>query len=52
MKLEAQIATALQNALKHLYNIDIEADPALVQPTRKGPARDSPETSPWSSSRG
>ena len=36
MKLEAQIATALQNALKHLYNIDIEADPALVQPTRKG----------------
>ena len=36
MKLEAQITTALQNALKHLYNIDIEADPALVQPTRKG----------------
>ena len=36
MKLESQIATALQNALKHLYNIDIEADPALVQPTRKG----------------
>ena len=36
MKLETQIATALQNALKHLYNIDIEADPALVQPTRKG----------------
>ncbi len=36
MILEAQIATALQNALKHLYNIDIEADPALVQPTRKG----------------
>ena len=36
MKLEVQIATALQNALKHLYNIDIEADPALVQPTRKG----------------
>ena len=36
MKLEAQIATALQNALKHLYNIDIESDPALVQPTRKG----------------
>ena len=36
MKLESQIATALQNALKHLYNIDIEADPVLVQPTRKG----------------
>ena len=36
MKLESQIATALQNALKHLYHIDIEADPALVQPTRKG----------------
>ena len=36
MILESQIATALQNALKHLYNIDIEADPALVQPTRKG----------------
>ena len=36
MKLESQIATALQNALKHLYDIDIEADPALVQPTRKG----------------
>ena len=36
MKLETQIATALQNALKQLYNIDIEADPALVQPTRKG----------------
>ena len=36
MILETQIATALQNALKQLYNIDIEADPALVQPTRKG----------------
>jgi len=36
MKLEAQIATALQNALKQLYNIDIEADANLVQPTRKG----------------
>ena len=36
MILEQQIATALQNALKQLYNIDIEADPALVQPTRKG----------------
>ena len=36
MILEKQIALALQNALKHLYNIDIEADPALVQPTRKG----------------
>ncbi|MBO7492674.1 MAG: arginine--tRNA ligase [Bacteroidales bacterium] len=36
MKLETQIATALQNALKHLYNIGIEADPVLVQPTRKG----------------
>ena len=36
MKLETQISQALQNALKQLYNIDIEADPALVQPTRKG----------------
>ncbi len=36
MILEAQIATALQNALKQLYNIDIEADANLVQPTRKG----------------
>ena len=36
MTLETQIAAALQNALKQLYNIDIEADPALVQPTRKG----------------
>ena len=35
-QLETQISLALQNALKHLYNIDIEADPALVQPTRKG----------------
>ena len=35
-QLEIQISLALQNALKHLYNIDIEADPALVQPTRKG----------------
>ena len=36
MILEKQIAIALQNALKNLYNIDIEADSALVQPTRKG----------------
>ena len=36
MTLEKQIATALQTALKQLYDIDIEADPALVQPTRKG----------------
>jgi len=36
MTLEKQISLALQNALKRLYNIDIEADPALVQPTRKG----------------
>jgi arginyl-tRNA synthetase len=36
MKLETQISLALQTALKQLYNIDIEADPALVQPTRKG----------------
>ena len=36
MILETQIAIALQNALKNLYNIDIEADSALVQPTRKG----------------
>ncbi len=36
MKLETQIAIALQNALKQLYNIDIEADANLVQPTRKG----------------
>jgi len=36
MTLERQISLALQTALKQLYNIDIEADPALVQPTRKG----------------
>ena len=36
MTLEQQIANALQNALKQLYDIDIEADPSLVQPTRKG----------------
>lgn len=36
MILEKQIAIALQNALKQLYNIDIKTDPALVQPTRKG----------------
>ena len=36
MTLEQQIATALQTALKQLYNIDIEADANLVQPTRKG----------------
>ena len=36
MTLETQISLALQTALKQLYNIDIEADPALVQPTRKG----------------
>ena len=36
MILETQIALALQNALKQLYNIDIEADANLVQPTRKG----------------
>ena len=36
MTLETQIATALQNALKKLYEIDIEADANLVQPTRKG----------------
>ena len=36
MTLETQIATALQNALKKLYDIDIEADANLVQPTRKG----------------
>jgi len=36
MTLEKQIATALQTALKQLYNIDIEADTNLVQPTRKG----------------
>ena len=36
MILEKQIAVALQNALKKLYNIDIEADANLIQPTRKG----------------
>ena len=36
MILETQIAIALQNALKNLYNIDIEPDANLVQPTRKG----------------
>ena len=36
MILETQIALALQNALKQLYNIDNEADANLVQPTRKG----------------
>jgi arginyl-tRNA synthetase len=36
MILENQIAIALQNALKNLYNIDIEPDANLVQPTRKG----------------
>ena len=36
MTLETQISQALQNALKQLYNIDIEADANLVQPTRKG----------------
>ena len=36
MILEKQIATALQNALKKLYDIDIEPDANLVQPTRKG----------------
>ena len=36
MILEKQIALALQKALKQLYNIDIEADANLVQPTRKG----------------
>ena len=36
MILETQIALALQTALKQLYNIDIEADANLVQPTRKG----------------
>ena len=36
MILEPQIAIALQNALKNLYNIDIEPDANLVQPTRKG----------------
>ncbi len=36
MILEQQIATALKSALKNLYNIEIEADTNLVQPTRKG----------------
>ena len=36
MNIETQIAAALQTALKQLYNIDIEADANLVQPTRKG----------------
>ena len=35
MTLESILATALQNTLKSLYQIDIEADTKLIQPTRK-----------------
>lgn len=35
MTLESTLAAALQSSLKELYNIDIQADNSLVQPTRK-----------------
>ncbi len=35
MILETALANALQKTLSDLYNITIDADPALVQPTRK-----------------
>ncbi len=35
MTLEQTLANALANALKSLYNITIDADPKLIQPTRK-----------------
>jgi len=35
MTLEKTLADALQSALKDLYNIDIQADENLIQPTRK-----------------
>lgn len=35
MKIETALATALQQTLSELYNISIEADASLIQPTRK-----------------
>ena len=35
MKIETALATALQKTLSELYNISIEADASLIQPTRK-----------------
>lgn len=35
MKIETALATALQKTLSELYNISIEADTSLIQPTRK-----------------
>ena len=35
MKIEIALATALQKTLSELYNINIEADASLIQPTRK-----------------
>ena len=35
MKIETALATALQKTLSELYNINIEADANLIQPTRK-----------------
>lgn len=35
MKIETALATALQQTLLELYNINIEADASLIQPTRK-----------------
>lgn len=35
MTLEITLAQALQSTLKELYNIDIEANASLIQPTRK-----------------
>ena len=35
MTLESILASALQNTLKSLYQINIDADPKLIQPTRK-----------------
>ena len=35
MKIETALATALQKTLSELYNINIEADASLIQPTRK-----------------
>ena len=35
MKIETALATALQKILSELYNINIEADASLIQPTRK-----------------
>ncbi len=35
MTLEATLSTALKSTLQELYNIDIEANASLIQPTRK-----------------